>query len=329
MLLDGTKKFTMREICAALNVPTILIDGESTSYANYAEAKKHFWQDTIFPRATWFAEILTRTLCEVYQPGTKICIDKSSIEELQQNVKENLENLQLAMRAGITLNAGLRGLKLPFKATEWGDEPMVARTLYGWEVGTETKADAMKDAGGAGSLGTNVGPGAESEKNWMHAALQEKSWEPFERIRQKIRHGIREYSREWYRDWNDDRSQPDQDLWPRIRDYITLAIETSILQIAEMMEKPWAADQVMTIHRRELGEYLAGREVATERRIRRFKNLLTDEPDPKKQEVLFKDAAELDFDSLSEIEIKVAVDTGRGWASDFFGISKPPWLEIQ
>lgn len=47
--LNG-RKFARDEICAALNVPSILVaQGQDATYANMSEAKKHFWEDTLIP----------------------------------------------------------------------------------------------------------------------------------------------------------------------------------------------------------------------------------------------------------------------------------------
>lgn len=77
-------------------VPTVLLnDLENSTYSNYKEAKKTFYQNVIMPNNRSLQELLTKWLLTPYD-GEYFQFDYTNIEELQEGLKEKTEALKNA-----------------------------------------------------------------------------------------------------------------------------------------------------------------------------------------------------------------------------------------
>jgi len=85
--------YDKREIAAAFKVPGLMVgDPESSTYANYKEARKAFYVETILPLANYIAGELNNWLVPKYSKTAKIVLGTESIGELQDD--KNEENLR-------------------------------------------------------------------------------------------------------------------------------------------------------------------------------------------------------------------------------------------
>jgi HK97 family phage portal protein len=77
------KNLAAREIALAFGVPPMLlgIPGDNT-YANYAEANRSFWRQTVLPLVARTAEALTNFLGPAYGEGLRLGFDTDQIEAL-------------------------------------------------------------------------------------------------------------------------------------------------------------------------------------------------------------------------------------------------------
>lgn len=67
------KRFTACEIAQAFGVPLPLIGIESVAFANYKEARLHFWEDTVLPMADWIRGELNKFLSKIF--NINVCIE--------------------------------------------------------------------------------------------------------------------------------------------------------------------------------------------------------------------------------------------------------------
>ena len=80
-----TRSVAAREIALAFGVPPMLlgIPGDNT-YANYAEANRNFWRQTVLPLVARTAGALTRWLCPRFGESLRIGYDADAVEALAE-----------------------------------------------------------------------------------------------------------------------------------------------------------------------------------------------------------------------------------------------------
>jgi len=94
--LNG-QKLTMRKICAVFGVPSMLLgDTEATTYANYQEARKALYMETVLPLMDIYREELNAWLVPLYGEGLRLEYDKDGIEALQENRGEQYQYIAAA-----------------------------------------------------------------------------------------------------------------------------------------------------------------------------------------------------------------------------------------
>lgn len=82
----------IRQVCMLLSVPSVLLnDMESSAFNNVKEATKWVYTQNAIPMTNKFAAEISKSLAEAFNPNSKIIIDTSDIEELQENLKEKSE----------------------------------------------------------------------------------------------------------------------------------------------------------------------------------------------------------------------------------------------
>ncbi len=78
-------------------IPTVLLnDLENSTYSNYSEARKVFYENVVIPNNTPLQKGLTNWLLTPYNDGTKFKFDYSDIGPLQEDIKEKTEALKNA-----------------------------------------------------------------------------------------------------------------------------------------------------------------------------------------------------------------------------------------
>ena len=81
---EGQKR-VLRSICSVLGVPSQLLgDTEATTYANYQEARKAFWHETMLPLLDFYRDELQNWLVPLYGSGLTLDYDRDAIEALQE-----------------------------------------------------------------------------------------------------------------------------------------------------------------------------------------------------------------------------------------------------
>lgn len=98
--LEG-QKLSAREIAILYQVPPEMLgDASNKTYANYQEARKAFYQETILPIMVWLREELNRWLVPKFETGrTKLRLDfdKDNVPALQEDRTELFKRLNEAM----------------------------------------------------------------------------------------------------------------------------------------------------------------------------------------------------------------------------------------
>ena len=116
-------KLTLEDVCRPYGVPLDLVGGQRT-YANYEEAVKAMWTETIIPEAAFLADEITEQLLPMFQrPGDRadVCgFDHSGVECLQEDEQAKWTIAQGQIEKGaITVNEWRKHHKLD--PVQWGD----------------------------------------------------------------------------------------------------------------------------------------------------------------------------------------------------------------
>ena len=116
-------KLTLEDVCRPYGVPLDLVGGQRT-YANYEEAVKAMWTETIIPEAAFLADEITEQLLPMFtRPGDRadVCgFDHSGVECLQDDEQAKWTIAQGQIEKGaITVNEWRKHQKLD--PVRWGD----------------------------------------------------------------------------------------------------------------------------------------------------------------------------------------------------------------
>jgi len=80
------QKFTMRQICSVMGVPSMLLgDTEATTYNNYKEARRALYEETILPLMDTYTDELNARLVPLFGKGLRLDYDRDAIEALQED----------------------------------------------------------------------------------------------------------------------------------------------------------------------------------------------------------------------------------------------------
>jgi HK97 family phage portal protein len=124
-----SKKMSRLEICTAFGVPPEIIGiGEQKTYANYAEARKAFYMDTVLPHLDRIRDKFNSELAPLFGDNLYLDYDKDTIEALQENNNEKATRIRADVQAGlITVNEGRS--ELGYEALKDGDVLYIPNTL--------------------------------------------------------------------------------------------------------------------------------------------------------------------------------------------------------
>lgn len=85
----GGKQDLKRDICAVLGTPSTLVgDPDTSTFANYEQAQKHHYTDTILPLMDQYCDELNAWLAPRYGPDISIALDIDHIPVLRQDLNE-------------------------------------------------------------------------------------------------------------------------------------------------------------------------------------------------------------------------------------------------
>lgn len=116
------RQISETRICMCFGVPGILIGTKSgmdrSTYSNYEEARRSFWEETLMPLQTRLAQTVVRKLLPMVTGSrprrVEVRFDRSDVVALQESEATRWERNTEAFRAGaITRNQYLRGIGEP------------------------------------------------------------------------------------------------------------------------------------------------------------------------------------------------------------------------
>lgn len=125
-----SRKMTREEIASLFGVPMPLLGINDVTYANYAEARKAFWQDTIIPLLDDIQDSFNLSLTpEFGDDNIELRYDASNVPALQENFATKLDNAKALFSMGVPFNQINQRLELGFDDIEGGDEGYIPSSL--------------------------------------------------------------------------------------------------------------------------------------------------------------------------------------------------------
>ena len=119
-------KFSLEEVARAYSVPLDFIGGQR-SYENVNAANKAVWTHCILPEKTFIEDELNRQLLPMFGGVSRIELDASRVDALQEDRGEVVEQMNTLYNIGVPLNNLLDEfmpqLKPETGGFEWGDKP--------------------------------------------------------------------------------------------------------------------------------------------------------------------------------------------------------------
>jgi HK97 family phage portal protein len=149
--LDFTesRKFIRDEICSAFGVPPPMVGSyENATLANIETARKIFWRDTMITLLQKIESFLNMQLAYEYGPQYRITYDLTSVDALQENLTEKVNNAKNLWSMGIPFNDINQLLELGFEEVAGGETGYLPSGLLptnfsdSGAVGDETGLDA-------------------------------------------------------------------------------------------------------------------------------------------------------------------------------------------
>jgi len=128
-----SRKITREEITAIFGVPLLLMGIlEGSTYANYQEARKAFWEDTVIPYLNRLRAIFNQSLLPDFSAkGETLYIDydTSGVPALQENFQEKVTSAKDLWAMGVPFNVINQRLELGFDEVEGGDTGFIGSGL--------------------------------------------------------------------------------------------------------------------------------------------------------------------------------------------------------
>lgn len=129
----NSRKMTREEITSVFGVPLILMGIlEGSTYANYQEARKAFWEDTVIPYLNRLRAVFNQSLLPDFQSKGEILYidyDVSNVPALQENFKEKVDSAKGLWGMGVPFNAINQRLELGFDEIEGGETGFIGSGL--------------------------------------------------------------------------------------------------------------------------------------------------------------------------------------------------------
>jgi HK97 family phage portal protein len=112
-------------IVAGFGIPVTAVSGDKATYNNARTSRRTFWESAVLPVLTEIADSLTYGLHEVLEDGEEIKFDTSSIKDLQESRKEQVQVAKDLVSIGVELETALdmAGLEFPKGLKEQAKEP--------------------------------------------------------------------------------------------------------------------------------------------------------------------------------------------------------------
>ena len=119
-----TLRWSLEDVARVYGVPKAMLgDIERVSFANFATARRVFWEDTLAPQMAFYAEALQQMLLPNFgDPSLFVEFDTSEVEALQENESDKATRRKTYVSGGImTVNEVRQEMNL--RPVPWGDGP--------------------------------------------------------------------------------------------------------------------------------------------------------------------------------------------------------------
>ena len=119
-----TLRWSLEDVARVYGVPKAMLgDIERVSFANFATARRVFWEDTLVPQMAFYAEALQQMLLPNFgDPSLFVEFDTSEVEALQENESDKATRRKTYVSGGImTVNEVRQEMNL--RPVPWGDGP--------------------------------------------------------------------------------------------------------------------------------------------------------------------------------------------------------------
>ena len=88
------------DICVGMRVPKVLLDIQGATFANAAEGRKFLLEDTVIPRADYYADVINEDLVDQVDPSVTFEFATDELEILQEDATAKWARLASAINAG-------------------------------------------------------------------------------------------------------------------------------------------------------------------------------------------------------------------------------------
>ena len=125
-----SRKLNREEICSIFGVPPVMIGlYENATLANIETGRKIFWLDTILPYLTDVRNCLNSTLAAEYGTDIKLDFDTSTIDAIQENIADKINNAKSLFSMGVPFNEINKKLDLGFDEIAGGNTSFLPSNL--------------------------------------------------------------------------------------------------------------------------------------------------------------------------------------------------------
>ena len=117
-------RWSLADVGRAYNIPVAMLhDVERLTYANYATARKIFWEDCIVPQLIFYQERLQEMLLPHLEDGESLRVefDTSKVEALQEDETNKATRRNIYLGAGVLTINEVRS-EMGLEPVDWGDE---------------------------------------------------------------------------------------------------------------------------------------------------------------------------------------------------------------
>lgn len=142
----ASRKLTREEICSIFGVPPVMIGVyENATLANIQTARRIFWQDTIVPFLENIKSAFNLQLIKEFGNNLYYDFDLSSVEALQDNLNDKINNAKSLWSMGVPFNDINQRLELGFDDIEGGDIGWLASSVLPVDIALSEPISANVD----------------------------------------------------------------------------------------------------------------------------------------------------------------------------------------
>ena len=96
-------RWSLEDVGRAFGVPKPMLgDVERVTFSNFAVARRIFWEDTVVPQLSFYAEAVNQGLVSQFgDPSLRAEFDLSAVESLRENENDKAKRRQTYVGAGI------------------------------------------------------------------------------------------------------------------------------------------------------------------------------------------------------------------------------------